>query len=63
MTSGKTCSTRRRLTMAVLCLLMAGFALLFWSRLKLVTGVPRTAYAEPDQRQADPGPRPSPRGR
>lgn len=34
----------------LLCLVLAGFALLFWARLKLVTGVPRTAYADPSQR-------------
>jgi hypothetical protein len=33
----------------LLCLVLAGFALLFWARLKLVTGVPRTAYADPSQ--------------
>jgi len=40
-------SGRRRATMAVLCLVMSGLALLLWARLKLVTGAPRTAYAVP----------------
>jgi len=41
----------RRLTMAVLCLILSGLALLLWARLKLVTGVTRTAYAEPKPTQ------------
>jgi hypothetical protein len=41
----------RRLTMTVLCLILGGLALLLWARLKLVTGVTRTAYAEPKPAQ------------
>lgn len=29
------------------CGLALGFALLFWLKLRVVTGVPRTAYADP----------------
>jgi hypothetical protein len=29
---------------------LSTFALLIWAKLRLVTGVPRTAYAEPEQR-------------
>jgi hypothetical protein len=38
--------------MAVLTLLLSGLALLLWARLKLVTGAPRTAYADPDRSAA-----------
>jgi hypothetical protein len=37
----------------VACLLMVMTALLLWGRLKLVTGVPRTAYAEPENQHVD----------
>ncbi|MFO0832105.1 MAG: hypothetical protein U0637_09700 [Phycisphaerales bacterium] len=30
------------------------FALLIWAKLRMVTGVPRTAYAEPEQQQSGP---------
>ena len=43
----------RRVTMALLCVILGGLALLLWARLKLVTGVTRTAYAEPKAVQAD----------
>jgi hypothetical protein len=33
--------------MFALVLGVGALAALFWSRLKLVTGIPRTAYAEP----------------
>ena len=52
-------SGRRRMTMAVLCLVLSGLALLLWARLKLVTGAPRTAYAVP--RAADHASKPEPR--
>ncbi|MBX3377441.1 MAG: hypothetical protein KF678_10620 [Phycisphaeraceae bacterium] len=35
-------------------------ALLLWGRIKLVAGVPRTAYAEPRQVAAPPKPAPHP---
>lgn len=35
------------------CLLMVFTAMLLWGRLKLVTGVPRTALAEPEAAQVD----------
>lgn len=37
----------RRIAMFALVLGVGALAALFWSRLKLVTGIPRTAYAEP----------------
>jgi hypothetical protein len=37
-----------------MCVLLTVTALLIWGRLKLVTGVPRTAYAEPEAAQLDP---------
>lgn len=37
----------RRLAGFALLLGVGVLAALFWSRLKLVTGIPRTAYAEP----------------
>jgi hypothetical protein len=49
-------SGRRRVTMAVLCLVLSGFALLLWARLKLVTGAPRTAYAVPRSTEQPPKP-------
>jgi hypothetical protein len=39
-----------------ICILMVMTALLLWGRLKLVTGVPRTAYAQPDAVQVEPSP-------
>ena len=44
--------TRRLATFALL-LGVGVLAALFWGRLKLVTGIPRTAYAEPDTSRAD----------
>jgi hypothetical protein len=38
---------------AFICILMVMTALLLWGRLKLVTGVPRTALADPDAAQVD----------
>jgi hypothetical protein len=35
--------------MTLACLALGGLALLLWARLKLVTGVPRTAFADPKQ--------------
>ncbi|MCC6662037.1 MAG: hypothetical protein IT437_14265 [Phycisphaerales bacterium] len=37
----------RRIAIFALVLGVGALAALFWSRLKLVTGIPRTAYAEP----------------
>ncbi|GJQ30629.1 MAG: hypothetical protein HBSAPP03_25130 [Phycisphaerae bacterium] len=44
-------------TSAVLltCGLALGFALLIWLKLRVVTGVPRTAYADPES--VEPAPR------
>lgn len=44
--------TRRRNPRTTLMLALSlggGLALLFWMKLRVVTGVPRTAYAEPAQ--------------
>ena len=41
-------STTKRMLMTLACLAMGGLALLLWARLKLVTGVPRTAFADPE---------------
>ena len=38
--------SRRRLVAAA-CFALSLLAILLWGRLKLVTGAPRTAYAEP----------------
>lgn len=38
------------------CLLMVMTAMLLWGRLKLVTGVPRTALAEPETALIDAAP-------
>lgn len=38
---------------AAACLLLVITAMLLWGRLKLVTGVPRTAYAEPEAAQVE----------
>jgi len=59
-------SVRSRVA-ALACLAVSVFAILIWGRLKLVTGVPRTAFADPEQEKAkaarpDPPPfRPHPR--
>lgn len=37
----------RAMAGAAACLALSVLALLIWAKLKLVTGVPRTAYAEP----------------
>ena len=42
-------SATKRVLMTMACLAMGGLALLLWARLKLVTGVPRTALADPKQ--------------
>jgi hypothetical protein len=39
---------------------MCSFALLIWAKLRLVTGVPRTAYAVPEE---TPTPKPKPQAR
>lgn len=41
-------STRKRIA-GIACLMLSVVAILLWGRLKLVTGVPRSAYAEPKQ--------------
>ena len=38
--------------LAALCFALSILAILLWGRLKLVTGVPRTAYADPQNRAA-----------
>lgn len=43
---GGNIKSRRRLAGAA-CLALSLLAILLWGKLKLVTGVPRTAYAEP----------------
>jgi len=43
----KSSKTSRRSAALLTCGLVLGFALLFWLKLRVVTGVPRTAYAEP----------------
>ena len=37
---------------AVACLALSLLAILLWGKLKLVTGVPRTAYADPSSKPA-----------
>jgi hypothetical protein len=41
-------SPRRVLYTVFTCALTGGLAMLIWTKLRLVTGVPRTAYAEPE---------------
>lgn len=46
---------RRLLAFVGAGVVVCTFALLIWAKLRMVTGVPRTAYAEPqDQKQAEP---------
>lgn len=55
--TGTTSTQRRRsggLWLAALA--MTGIALLIWSKLRLVTGIPRTAYAVPREVQPTPSP-------
>jgi hypothetical protein len=44
-------STRTRIA-AGACLALSVLAILLWGKLKLVTTVPRTAYADPDEAPA-----------
>jgi hypothetical protein len=46
--SGARCKRRTRLAAGFL-LALSIFAILIWGKLKLVTTVPRTAYAEPKE--------------
>jgi hypothetical protein len=39
---------RRVLYVVFTCALTGGLAMLIWTKLRLVTGVPRTAYADPN---------------
>jgi|GEM_PF-5143919 len=39
---------RRRRELSLFAVACGGFALLIWFKLRMVTGVPRTAYADPD---------------
>lgn len=49
---------RRAAVVLLIGLIGGGVALLLWARLRLVTDIPRTAYAEPEQEAAqDSGPR------
>lgn len=47
--------TRRWLVTGA-CLIVSVVALLLWARLRLVTGIPRTAYAEPRAAHTNPAP-------
>lgn len=40
--------SRRIGGMVFLCLAAGVFSLLIWAKLRVVTGIPRTAYAEPE---------------
>ncbi|GEM_PF-1346513 len=62
---GTTCHSAkpnpRRVMVAVFtCALTGGLALLIWTKLRLVTGVPRTAYAEPAKERPESKPAPKP---
>lgn len=46
---------RRRRELSLFAVACGGFALLIWFKLRMVTGVPRTAYADPDP-PVPPGP-------
>ncbi|MCE7973808.1 MAG: hypothetical protein DYG92_05685 [Leptolyngbya sp. PLA1] len=39
---------RHRRELSLFAMACGGFALLIWFKLRMVTGVPRTAYADPD---------------
>jgi len=39
---------RHRRELSLFAVACGGFALLIWFKLRMVTGVPRTAYADPD---------------
>jgi hypothetical protein len=55
-------SRRRRILRAGGMFACSIFALLLWSKLKLVSGIPRTAYASPDpQAIGAEAPRPDPK--
>jgi hypothetical protein len=44
---------RRVLYTVFTCALTGGLAMLIWTKLRLVTGVPRTAYADPNAEKAN----------
>jgi len=43
------------------CLTLSVLALLLWGKLKLVTGAPRTAYADPELKAPEPKPAAAPK--
>ena len=49
--------------MTATCFALSLLAILLWGRLKLVTGVPRTAYADPNGKGTAPTPRAGNAGR
>ncbi len=51
--------TRRIGTAMFVCLASGGFALLIWTKLRVVSAIPRTAYADPAEVHAA---RPAPSG-
>ncbi len=52
----------RTVAVAFASMALSVFAILLWGKLKLVTGVPRTAYAVPEEAPQSPPPRvPAPR--
>ncbi len=60
--SNKNFVPRRTVAVAFGSMALSVFALLLWGKLKLVTGVPRTAYAVPEERlPATKKPAPSPK--
>lgn len=52
---------RRTVAVAFGCMALSVFALLLWGKLKLVAGVPRTAYAVPEKAAAKPAKPPTPK--
>ncbi len=62
--SNKNFVPRRTVAVAFGSMALSVFALLLWGKLKLVTGVPRTAYAVPEEGSPPtkaPAPRPAPK--
>jgi hypothetical protein len=56
--AGRGCGARGRFGAALLVLAASVLAALLWSRLKLVTGIPRTAFAgHESEKQRPAGPR------
>jgi hypothetical protein len=54
-----TSASTRTLTMLGVAFMVAGLAMFMWWKMRMVTGVPRTAYADPKQVDSHQPPQPA----